>query len=251
MALRVNIGKRELVPSLFGTVLTILAIVAFVSLGRWQWSRGEARELQWKAFETGGGEAQELGARSLDGIERFQRVSIRGEFDERHQFLLDNTIREERAGYEVLTPFKLTDGRWMLVDRGWLPASGYREQLPDVSLQTKGGRAKNEREIPGRVDELPVAGLAQGHAAPSSDAVWPKVTSFPTSAELSAALGRKLERQILLLDPHAPDGYLRAWQPPGLPPSRHFGYAIQWWAFAAAAFTVWFVMSLRKRAPAA
>ena len=245
MAFRVNIGNRQLVPSLLGTVLAIAAIVAFITLGRWQWARGEARELQWKAFETGGGEAQALGARSLENIERFQRVSIRGEFDELHQFLLDNTIREERAGYEVLTPFQLTDGRWMLVDRGWLPASGYRDRLPEVSLQTKG-----EREIPGRVDELPVAGLAQGRAAPASDASWPKVTSFPTSAELSAALGHKLEKRILLLDPHAADGYLREWQPPGLPPSRHFGYAIQWWAFAVAALALWVVMSLHKRSPA-
>lgn len=246
MAFGVNMGNRVLAPSLLGTVLTIIAIAACVSLGRWQWTRGEARELQWKAFETGGGEARALGSRSLDAIERFQQVSVRGEFDEAHQFLLDNTIREERAGYEVLTPFRLTDGRSLLVDRGWLPASGYRDQLPQISLQTQG-----EREIPGRVDELPVAGLAQGRAAPAADSSWPKVTSYPTSAELSAALGRKLEKRILLLDPHAPDGYLREWQPPGLPPSRHFGYAIQWWAFAAAALALWIVMSLRKRAPAA
>lgn len=246
MALRVNIGNRELVPSVLGSVLTLVAMVAFVSLGHWQWARGEARELQWKAFETGGGEAQKLGTRPLDEIRRFQRVSIRGEFDEQHQFLLDNIIREERAGYEVLTPFKLTDGRLMLVDRGWLPASGYRDRLPEISL-----RANGEREIPGRVDELPVAGLAQGRAAPAGDASWPKVTSFPTFDELSAVLGRKLEKRVLLLDPHAPDGYLREWQPPGLPPSRHFGYAIQWWAFAVAALALWVVMSLRKRAPAA
>jgi surfeit locus 1 family protein len=241
----VNIGNRELVPSLFGTVLAIVAIVAFVSLGRWQWARGETRELQWKAFEMGGGKAQPLGARPLDAIERFQRVSIQGEFDAQHQFLLDNTIREGRAGYEVLTPFHLADGRWMLVDRGWIAGSGYRDRLPRISLQTSGAR-----EIPGRVDELPVAGLAQGHAAPASDASWPKVTSFPTSAELGAALGRKLEKRILLLDPHAPDGYLREWQPPGLPPSRHFGYAIQWWTFVVAALALWMIVSLRKRTPA-
>ena len=245
MALRVNIGNREFAPSLFGTVLAIIAIAAFIGLGRWQWSRGEARTLQWKEFETGGGEARSLDGRPLDEFERFQRVSIRGEFDGLHQFLLDNTIREERAGYEVLTPFRLADGRSMLVDRGWLPASGYREQLPEISLRTQG-----QRQIVGRIDELPVAGLSKGRAAPTRDASWPKVTSFPTSAELSEALGRKVEKRILLLDPQVPEGYLREWQPPGLQPSRHFGYAVQWWAFAAAAFVLWTVLSLRKRAPA-
>lgn len=239
--MRLSVGRRVFSPSWTGTLLAIAAISAFVSLGRWQWARGDARSAEWARFEQGSGETRALGSRGLGQVERFQRVTVTGEFDAQHQFLLDNRVREGRAGYEVLTPFQLLDGRVALVDRGWLPASGYRDQLPDVSLRTTGAR-----EIVARVDELPSAGLAQGRAAPSSGSAWPKITSFPTSAELSAALGKKLEPRMLLLDPHAVDGYLREWQPPGLPPSRHWGYAIQWWAFAFAAFVLWALMSLRK-----
>jgi len=64
--------------------------------------------------------------------------------------------------------------------------------------------------------------------------------------QLAAVLGRRLEPRILLLDPGAPDGYLREWQPPGLPPLRHWSYALQWWAFAVAAVVIWFVLSWRK-----
>ena len=77
------------------------------------------------------------------------------------------------------------------------------------------------------------------------------MTSFPTAVELGKALGRPLESRILLLDAQAADGYLREWQPPGLPPSRHWGYAIQWWAFALATLVIWALMSFRKeRSPA-
>jgi cytochrome oxidase assembly protein ShyY1 len=219
-----------------------VAIVAFVGLGRWQWGRGETRQAQWNEFEQGTSEPRELGSLGLSGIERFQHVAVTGEFDGQHQFLLDNRIQHGRAGYEVLTPFQLSGGRVVLVDRGWLPGSGYRDRLPDISLKLAG-----LRRITGRVDELPAAGLAEGRAAPLHDAHWPKVTSFPTSAELSAALGRAVEPRILLLDASQPGGYLREWTPPGLPPSRHFGYAIQWWAFALAAFVLWIVMGLRRR----
>ena len=63
--------------------------------------------------------------------------------------------------------------------------------------------------------------------------------------QLAAALGVPLGARILLLDPAAPFGYVRAWQPPGLAPLRHFSYAVQWWSFALATLVLWVIMSRR------
>jgi surfeit locus 1 family protein len=76
---------------------------------------------------------------------------------------------------------------------------------------------------------------------------WPKLTSYPTMGELSAALGRPLESRIVLLDPQEPDGYVRDWHPPGIQPVRHWSYAIQWWCFAVVTVIFWVVIG-RKRA---
>ena len=65
-------------------------------------------------------------------------------------------------------------------------------------------------------------------------------------SELDAALGHVLERRIVLLDPGAADGYVRDWQPPGLPPARHWAYAIQWWLFALALLVLSTVMAVRR-----
>jgi cytochrome oxidase assembly protein ShyY1 len=213
----------------------------FSSLGNWQWQRGELRAAQADAFARGADHPQILGSRSLQQMPRFQRVSVQGHYDVQRQFLLDNRIHEGQAGYEVLTPFDLNDGRIVLVNRGWLPFTGFRERLPDVSLD-----AASQSEIIGRVDELPVAGLSSGRAEPAANSSWPKLTSFPDVAELSRSLGRKIEPRILLLDPDAPNGYVRSWQPPGLSPVRHWSYAVQWWAFAALAVILWVVLNLRK-----
>jgi surfeit locus 1 family protein len=70
-------------------------------------------------------------------------------------------------------------------------------------------------------------------------------------AQLAAALGRPLSSRILLLDPAAPFGYVRAWQPPGLPALRHFSYAVQWWSFALATLVLWAVLSRRPQPPPA
>ena len=229
-------------PSWVMTALAFVLCLAFIGLGRWQWERGKMREAQSQEFARGADRIVPLASRDLNEMPRFQRVSAAGQFDSRHQFLLDNRTHDGHAGYEVLTPFELTDGRSVLVDRGWLPFTGYRERLPDVSFE-----AGAQRQIVGRIDELPSAGLPQGRATPNQDASWPKVTTYPSMAQLSAALGRPLEPRILLLDPAAPNGYVRDWQAPGLSPMRHWSYAIQWWAFAAVTFVLWLILSLRRR----
>jgi surfeit locus 1 family protein len=223
------------------TLLTLAAVIAFVSLGRWQWERGNAREAQWDKFDHAAEEPLPLGSRSLTDVQRFQRVKLIGRYDSERQFLLDNRTHDGQAGYEVLTPFVLSDDRVLLVDRGWVPFTGFRERLPDVAFES--GRL----EVVGRVDELPSAGLASGRAAPGANDRWPKLTAYPSIEELSTALGQRLEPRIVLLDASAPHGYVRDWHPAGLSPTRHWSYAFQWWSFAAAVMVIWVVMSVRRR----
>jgi surfeit locus 1 family protein len=223
------------------TLLTLAGVVLFVNLGRWQWNKGNLRAQQAAQFAQGAGEAEPLADRALEQVPRFQRVSVTGKLDPAHQFLLDNRTNEGRPGYEVLTPLQREGHDTILVDRGWVPFSGFRDKLPDVSFATAG-----EVEITGRVDELPVEGLASGHAAPDEKAPWPKVTSYPTPMELAQSLGQHVESRILLLDANAPNGYVREWQPPGLTADRHWSYGVQWYAFAVLAVALWLILGFRR-----
>jgi surfeit locus 1 family protein len=222
------------------TLITLVLLTLFIVLGRWQWHRGEAKQLLWDGFERNT-QATPLGTREFDGFDRFARLELNGEFEPAHQFLLDNRSHAGQAGYEVLTPFRTGDGRRVLVNRGWVPFGGYRDRLPDVSMAEVA-----PLRIRGRIDELPSGGLASGHAAPDANASWPKVTSFPTHDELASALGVTLQHRVVLLDPDAPGGFVREWSPPGMPPSRHFSYAIQWWGFAAVLLVLYFGLNFRK-----
>ena len=221
--------------------LAVLACLLFVRLGFWQWSRGQEREAQWTRFAQGAEVLLDLEQGATADIALYQRVRANGRLDSRHQFLLDNRSYRGRPGYEVLTPLERANAATLLVDRGWVPFSGSRRNLPDVAVTDLGPVS-----LTGRLSALPSAGLAMGHAAPATGA-WPKVTSFPEMAELSAAYGAPLEPRILLLDPGPPSGYLRDWQPPGVSPLRHFSYAIQWWSFAALTAFLWALLTLRKR----
>ena len=240
-----SFGGRVFAPSAGFTVVALVLCALCVRLGAWQWHKGMQREQEWTRFARGADQVIALGARAVSDVPLFQRVSVTGRLESARQFLLDNRTYRGRAGYEVLTPLTRAGAAVLLVDRGWVPFSGSRARLPDIAFE-----AAAPVTLSGRLAELPSPGLARGRSAPDARAPWPKVTSYPRAAELGAALGAPLAARILLLDPQAPFGYVRDWQPPGMAPLRHLSYAIQWWSFATLALIVWAVVSTRRTQPA-
>lgn len=241
MPLHLPFGTRQFTLRWPWLLLTAAACTLFVNLGFWQWHRGEHRQAIWAAFQQVGPAVPATG-RELLTLPRFTRVEVGGELDGAHQILLDNLSEGGRPGYEVLTPLKLADGTNLLVNRGWVPYTGHHDTLPDVALAPSG-----PVQLRGRLDELPVPGLASGRVPPAATGPWPKLTSFPTLPDLGQALGTTLAPQVLLLDPDSGTGYVRHWQPPGIAPDRNFSYAIQWWAFAAVALGLFVFLNLGKR----
>jgi surfeit locus 1 family protein len=235
---------RRFAPRLHWIVLTAALLPLFVSLGTWQWNRGQARQQQWDEFTRGGQEVVDASAASLARLPRYTRVRVAGRLDGARQFLLENMSHRGAPGYQVLTVLQLAEGSRLLVNRGWLPFSGYREQLPDVRLPEGGGRSGM---LTGRLAALPVAGLASGRLAPAAQGRWPRVASFPTMAQLEAAYGAPLLPVVLLLDAESGPGYLREWRPSGLPPGRHIGYAVQWWCFALLLLVLFVALNLKRK----
>jgi surfeit locus 1 family protein len=228
-------------PGWIFTLLTVLALPLFVSLGFWQWQRGEYRSEQWQRFAESAAPAIAANADSLQRLPKFTHVRVAGQLDGERQFLLDNVSRDGRPGYEVLTVLTLAEGSELLVNRGWLPFSGYRDRLPEVGFDVTG-----EQPLTGRLGALPTPGLAAGALPPALQGPWPRLTSFPTLSDLSAALGEKLLVPVLLLDADSGPGYVRSWQPPGISPQRNFSYAVQWWAFAALALGLYIGLNLKR-----
>jgi len=246
MSRGLRLGRRVFAPSAGFTVATLLLCALFVRLGAWQWHKGIQRQQEWTRFARGADQVIALDERPVTELPLYQRVRVTGRLDGARQFLLDNRTYRGRAGYEVLTPLTRAGAAPLLIDRGWVPFTGTRARLPDISFE-----AAAPVSLSGRIAQLPSPGLASGRSAPDARAAWPKVTSYPSVAELSAALGAPLAARIVLLDPQAPFGYLRDWQPPGMAPLRHLSYAIQWWSFAALALIVWAIMSTRRNHAAA
>jgi surfeit locus 1 family protein len=71
--------------------------------------------------------------------------------------------------------------------------------------------------------------------------------SFPDFAAIEAALGKEVQRFQLLLDPAAPEGFVREWAPPADRADRNVAYAVQWFGLGVLALVIAVGMVLKGR----
>lgn len=241
----IRFGNRSFAPRPFTTLLTIALIVMLVALGRWQLHRAAEKQVLYDSFAAGS-DATRTVQRSTPTVHRYQHVEMTGHYDGARQVLIDNMVDAERAGYYVITPFELQAGGWVLVNRGWVPLGPTRAQRPVIPV------GDGVRVIRGRADNLPRPGIRMGVPAPLAPP-YPVVASFPTQAQITQLLKQSHwipATEVILLDAGQPDGYVRNWAPPGFPPIRHIGYAVQWFALALALAVIYVVTNCKRARPA-
>lgn len=234
-------------PTLWiGWTVAMLLIVAGCVLGSWQLSRMHQKEamlasvgtvLRARATRPLEIAAQEARAQTYDW------AAGEGRFLTQPAWLLDNQQRDGRPGVRVFRLFQPDGGSTpVLVEMGWLAVSAARE-LPVV------GPAPNERiEVRGLLLPPPSGGLLAGAESQTPDGQHLVIALDPATIAARSGVARIAPR-VLRLDPDLPIGHARDLDvlPNTLPPERHLGYAVQWFALAAAVLIIAVLLTLRHR----
>ena len=223
-------------PSLLAWILLLAGLVLFVSLGRWQHGRAEFKREQIERWT----EAQQMQAVALAMDSRhYQRVTASGRFLSQ-RYLLDNQIREGRAGVEDFVVFEGDQGRF-LIALGWLAyADGTRvppelPALPDGSVRLRGFWVPP-----------PAHGIRMGRGWPQVPG-YPKLMPYFALHEIAADAGLDLADGVLRLESDPDQPHVRDWRPvESMPPERHLAYAWQWWSLAAAIVVVFLVVHFKR-----
>jgi cytochrome oxidase assembly protein ShyY1 len=151
----------------------------------------------------------------------WRTVTAKGRFNPAEQILLKNHYSEGIYGYEVLTRFKVDDGRYIWIDRGWVKAGKDAKTAPlttpvplsDVVITA---RVRLDRSLPvGAFFALPNSGTGM-------------------ISKLNAQTGFKSEGFYLDLI-NGSDPTLTPAVPAELPElsdGPHLAYALQWLFFA-------------------
>jgi len=215
------------------TVLALVAVVAFVLLGRWQWTR----TYRLVGYHPAAGASRLDGSshpgQLLDPSAAGVEVTAVGRFDATHQYLVAG---RQVAGHPVdwvLTPLRLGDGTTLAVVRGWV-AVGAGAPAPPAGTVHLTGRLQ--------LPDPPSAGLAPLDGAGHLDRV--------STADLAGLVGGQLRDGYLVRTAQTPPDSLASQPvpPPAVAGSagqvRQFHlqnalYTAQWFLFAAFVVFMW------------
>lgn len=211
----------------------------------WQWKRyGYKIELQKTYAANSTAEAlpfPESGktAQDFEGI-LYRKVALSGSYDFSRQIVVINRRHAIGAGYWLLTPFKLKNSeQHVIVSRGFIP---FEDREPDtwtkydfsVEEQLQG---VTQRTVPPRTWFTPQSAL-------DYEEEFPRKWRYPDIENIAKKLPYPVITAVFVqrLGP-APSGTFPAEAITfDVPPSTHFGYAIEWILLALATLIVAFLL---------
>lgn len=220
-----NTKRLQFTPNWHASLLAVLLMPLVISLGFWQLDRAEEKRQLQGLFE----QRQHAGPIALEALDsqadlRYQPVTLRGEFLNEKQLLLDNRIYQGRFGYEIITPFRLAASETIvLVNRGWLQGDISRRSLPEVKTITGEMALRAEVYVPQGDVMLLADELAMG---------WPRVMQSLNIEALQNEFEQTLFPYSVRIKKISAASYTPNWVVVNLQPEKHTGYAVQWFAMA-------------------
>ena len=212
---------------LLGTLVAVLFGVACFYAGQWQWQRHveqrtkvEAIAANYDATPVPLSSLEPLGPLGLE--QQWTRVTLTGRYAAGRDLLVRNRTLEQTVGFEVLTPFE-TDGRTILVDRGWVPNAQDAETAPPADPPPAG--------------EVNLTGwLRTGEPQLGRDLPPPQLASISLADSRAQRPELSADDVYLVLGAEQPAAADEAHPVRPLPPPEenlgpHQAYAYQWWLF--------------------
>ena len=228
-------------------LITLLLIPTMIRLGIWQMHRYEMRSAR-NQLVTNALHAKPVPVETISTpghavtrTEKYRTVTATGTFETSKEVVVRRrTNDDDEVGFHVLTPFVLTDGKVVLINRGWIPATGAQTVFPKIPAPPSG-----RTTITGRLmaDETTAAsGIKDIKGLPDRQIML--INSEEQAKRLNAqVLGGYVEQTA----PEAKGDTPEQISDPGKEDAPlNYAYMIQWWLFAAAVPVGYVVLARRE-----
>ncbi|HEX4193398.1 MAG TPA: SURF1 family protein [Stellaceae bacterium] len=228
---------------LWPTLWSALGLLLLLGLGTWQVQR-----LQWKEGLIAERNATLTAApvplpQTLDQARalEFHPVHAEGEFLNDHELYLNAQSFSGDQGFLVVTPFRLSDGRIVFIDRGFVPTN-----RKDPATRTA-GQIMGPTTVTGllRLPEPPGTFTPANEPQKNS---WFSI-DLPAMAQ-AAGIGSALPFYVDADKTPVPGGWPQGGQTITDLPNDHLQYAITWYSLAVALIAIYIRFAIRRRSNA-
>jgi len=150
------------------------------------------------------------------------------------QFLLDNQVYNQKAGYDVITPLEVDD-KILLVNRGWV-SNNNRQSIPDISI------VKTKNPIIGYVYYYKNSYMLSNDIYENK---WPLLIQSININKKSSLLNKEILPYVLIMNESQDNAYNLKKIYKKNPQLKHYMYAGQWFIFSILGFI--FMIILMRR----
>lgn len=230
--------KRRFTPNWRMAFIALLVFLFLLRLGFWQLTRAEEKNTMLKAQAALALQAPVDWRPGMNLPVQYQRLKVKGSYLAA-AFLLDNQHYKHQFGYHLLSPFLLSTGEVILIDRGWLAGDQSRQRLPEFSIPSGSLQLTGDAYYPS------AKSWVLGQVLEKRNENLALVERIDTKI-ISQFLHKSVYPFIIRLDKDDTQGYVREWAVVAMPPERHYAYALQWFAMALVVLILFIVLNLKK-----
>lgn len=223
-------------------LITLVVVPVTLGLGVWQVGRSDEKRQILADFDNRRN-SEPVPFASVRGADpdelAYLPVSITGRVDNEQLIFIANRPHQGERGYHLVSPMELASGLGtVLLDRGWVPAEDYSDELPEIA---------------------PVAAeqtvIAEIHVASDKDYIigdntlrqgWPRVAQS-AEPEYFRQEFRDLYPYLLRVRPGQALSKTANWVVANISPQQHMAYAVQWFAIAAVWLIIFVSLGLKNR----
>ncbi len=219
------------------TAFVVFFFPILIYLGSWQVMRGlEKKDIVNQHYENKSLPViseKEMATLNSENL-IYRTVNLEGEYQS-ESYILDNRLYRQEAGYEIFTAFETSEKNLFLINRGWVSKEDYEKGTEEAEgkVTIQGVLSPFKRFGLNLVDQIYLDG-------------WPKLVQQVDYETAKNDIGNSINESVIQLSAASAGAFEPIWKPVDLKPSRHFGYALQWFGLALVLICSYFYYGYKK-----
>ena len=224
-------------PGKLMTAFVVFFFPILIYLGSWQVMRGlEKKDIVNQHYENKSLPViseKEMATLNSENL-IYRTVNLEGEYQS-ESYILDNRLYRQEAGYEIFTAFETSEKNLFLINRGWVSREDYEKGTEEAEgkVTIQGVLSPFKRFGLNLVDQIYLDG-------------WPKLVQQVDYETTKNDIGNSINESVIQLSAASAGAFEPIWKPVDLKPSRHFGYALQWFGLALVLICSYFYYGYKK-----